>query len=218
MLPGHGELELDGRQLLGSNDVRHMTEPLVEELRHLRARAERRVVVEVDVQEHRDLRPERRDGAVRLVALDDEPALTGPRVAAELRDLAADQKGRVEPEPVEAERDHRGRRRLAVRSRDDDRTAQRDELGEQVGARPAVDEARERGRHEDLPARRRCGRLRRDRHGDVRRKMREIGRLVAIPACDLGTPRARDERVRAHAGAADPGDPDAPTGERLRAR
>ena len=217
VLAGHSELELHRLELLGAHDVRHLAQPLLEERLHLGARAERRVVVEVDVEEHGDLRPERGDRAVRLVALDDEPALARARVAAELRDLAADQERRVEPEPVEAERDHRARRRLAVRAGDDDRAAQRDELGEQVGARPALDAARERGRDVDLPARRRRRRLGRDLDGDAL-EMPQVRRLDAIPAGDLGAPRVREERVRAHAGAADPGDPDAPTGERLRGR
>ena len=46
--------------------------------------------------------PQRRDRAVGLVALDDEPALARAGVAAELRHLGADQERRVEAEPVEA--------------------------------------------------------------------------------------------------------------------
>ena len=46
----------------------------------------------------------------------------------------------------------RRRRRLAVRARDDDRAAQRDELGEELSARPAAGAARVRGRDHRLPA------------------------------------------------------------------
>ena len=126
-----------------------MREPVLEEGSDLGARAEGRVMVEVDVEEDRDLGPERGDRAVGLVAFDDEPARAGARVAAELRDLAADEEGRVETEPVETERDHSARRRLAVRAGDDDRAAERHELGEQIGARPS-------GRHGPrTPSRRR---------------------------------------------------------------
>jgi hypothetical protein len=48
------------------------------------------VVVEIDVQEHRDRRPQSSDRAVRLVALHDEPPFARARVPAQLRDLAAD--------------------------------------------------------------------------------------------------------------------------------
>src|SRR5262249_18568162 len=75
----------------------------------------------------------------------------GPRVAAELRDLAADREGGVEPELREDVRDEPGRRRLAVRTGDDDRVAQRDELREEIGARPPRD-ARVRARDDDFPA------------------------------------------------------------------
>ena len=57
------------------------------------------------------------------------------RVAAELRDDAADDPGRVAAELAQDERDHRRRRRLAVRAADDDRPAQRDELGEELRPR-----------------------------------------------------------------------------------
>ena len=218
VLARHRELELDGLELLGAHDLRHVREPLLEERRHLGARAERRVVVEVDVQEDRDLGPERGDRAVGLVALDDEPARAGARVAAELRDLAADQERGIEAEPVEAERDHRARRRLAVRAGDDDRAAQRDELGEQVGARPALDAAGERGRDVRPPSRRAAAAAR------ARSSRRSPSRWARYGVSTRSQPATSaphacaSERVRAHAGAADPGDPDAPTGERLRAR
>ena len=49
-------------------------------------------------------------------------------------------------------------------------------------------------------------------------RWREVRRLDPVPAGHLGAPSVREERVAAHAGAADPGEPDAPTGERLRGR
>jgi hypothetical protein len=130
VLPAQREPELDWRELLRPHDLRHVAEPLVEEPGDFGARAEGRVVVEVDVQQHSDLRPERGHRAVRFVPLHHEHAAPRPRVAAELRNLAADEKRRIEAEPVETERDHSARRRLAVGSGDHDRPAIRDELGE----------------------------------------------------------------------------------------
>ena len=86
---------------------------------------------------HRDLRPQRRNRAVGLVPLDDEPALPRAGVRAELRNLAADDPARVAPRLPQRERDHRRGRRLPVRAGDDDRRRRRDELREQVGTRPA---------------------------------------------------------------------------------
>ena len=175
------------------------------------------MMVEVDVEEHRDLRPHRGDRTIGLVALDDEPALARARVSTQLWNVPADEERRIEPESVEAERDHRTRRRLAVRAGDDDRAAERDELREQIGPRPARDPSGKCGGDVHLPAGRRLRWLRRD--GDVDPgQMREVGRVDAVPAGHLGAPRMRDERVCAHSRAADAGDPDASTGERLRAR
>jgi hypothetical protein len=117
------------------------------------------VVVEVDVEEDGDLRLQRGDRAIRLVPFDDEPTRAGPRVAAELRHFAANEEGRVEAEPVEAERNHRARRRFPVRAGDDDRAPLCDQLGEKVGARTAFHASRERRRHVHLPTGRRRRRL-----------------------------------------------------------
>ena len=89
-------------------------------------------------------------------------------VAAELRHLAADQERRVEPEPVETERDHRRGRRLAVCAGDDDRRPERDELGEQLASPPA-----RRGRRSPgCPVRSRSRRSPRRRRGRWRRRGR----------------------------------------------
>jgi hypothetical protein len=79
------------------------------------------VVVEVDVRHDRNLRPQRRDRPVGLVALHDEPALACSSVAAQLRHVTADQKSGVIAEAFEAEGDHRRRRRLSMRAGNDDR-------------------------------------------------------------------------------------------------
>ena len=92
------------------------------------------MVVELDVRDDRDVGGQLEHGPVRLVALDDEPAGAGAGVAAELRDLAADEERGVVAEGVEAVGDHRRRRRLPVRAGDDDRAPERDELGQELGA------------------------------------------------------------------------------------
>ena len=74
VLARHREVELDGLELLGAHHVRHLAQPLLEERLDLGAGGERRVVVEVDVEQHGDLRPQRSHRAIRLVPLDDEPA------------------------------------------------------------------------------------------------------------------------------------------------
>ena len=80
-------------------------------------------MIELDVRHDGDLGLEQADRAVRLVALDDEPALPDARVPAELRDDAADDPRRVQAELAQDVRDHRGCRGLAVRAADDDRAA-----------------------------------------------------------------------------------------------
>src|SRR5207245_381927 len=172
---------------LGTHDVRYVGEPVLEEDLELRTRGELRVVVEVDVEEDGDLRPQRADRAVGLVAFHDEPSFPRPRVPVELRSLAADEERRIEPEPVEAEGDHRARRRLAVCSGDDDRATEGDELGEKIGPRPSVDLTDEGARHVDLPALRRLRRLGGNLDGDAF-EMPEVRRFDAIPAGDFGTP------------------------------
>ena len=140
MLTRHRELERDRLELVPAHDLRRTGEPVLESSRTSASEAKvawwsSSTFVSTAICGRSELqRP------VRLVALGDEPALPRARVPAELRDLAADQEGRVEPEPVEHERDHRRGRRLAVCARDDDRGPQFDELGQQL--RPLLLHAR----------------------------------------------------------------------------
>ena len=117
--PGTASSAASGSELLPVDNLslRQPREPVLEECLDLRPRTERRMVVEIEVRDHGDLGRERRDRTVRLVALDDEPPGARSSVAAELRDLAADRIRRVAAEALEHERDHRRRRRLAVRAR-----------------------------------------------------------------------------------------------------
>ena len=98
MLARDTKREVDRLELVAADDLGDMREPAVEELLHLGARRERRVVVEVDVEDDGDPWPQRFDRAIGLVALDDEHPFAGPDVAAELRHLAADQEGRIAAE------------------------------------------------------------------------------------------------------------------------
>jgi hypothetical protein len=173
------------------------------------------MVVEVDVRDDRDLRAQVLDRAVGLVALDDEPAGARARVPAELRDLAADQEGRVPPEAVEDEGDHARRRRLPVRAGNDDRVLLGDELGEELRAGQAGHLAGERGRDDGLEPLRRRLRLLRDGHGDPRRaNVLEVGRLVPVPARDLGAPGPGDDRIAREAGSSDAHEPEPAVSER----
>ena len=138
--PGAASSNVDGLELVPPHDLAAHGRATLEQLPHLGLRGEGRVVVELDVRQHCDPRPQQLERPVRLVALGDEPALPRARIPGELRDLAADQEGGIEPEPVEHERDHRRGRRLAVCARDDDRGPQFDELGQQL--RPLLLHAR----------------------------------------------------------------------------
>ena len=205
VLAGHRELERHGLELPPSDDLRHLCQPVVEHGRDLGLGAEGRVVVELDVRDDADLGTQPLDRSVGLVALDDEPALPRTGVAAELADLAADEPRGIEAELGEDEGDHPGRRRLAMGSGDDDRAAQRDELGEELGAR----RPRHVGigaRHDGLPPLRH-DRLGRDLDPDAL-ELPQIRRLDAVPAADLGSPRPREEGVGGEAGAADADEPE----------
>ena len=110
-------------------------------------------------------------------------------------------------------RDHGSRRRLAVRPADDDRAAQRDELGEELGARTAFDPTCVRSGDDDL----RAGgwrRLAADLDVDAGERI-EKDRLADVPASDLRPPRPREVRVRGEPGAADADEVEASPGERL---
>jgi hypothetical protein len=79
------------------------------------------VVVEMvglDVGDHGYLRVVAEEGAVVLVRLDDDVlAGAGRGVGAQVRQLGADQVGRVQPQVLEHEGEHAGRRALAVTAR-----------------------------------------------------------------------------------------------------
>ena len=212
------ELEVNGLELVGADDIGHFGQPALEQLLDLGERRELRVVVEIDVRDDRDLRPQPLDRAVGLVALDDQPARACTRIAPELRDLTADQERRVSSRAVERERDHRGGRRLAVRAGNDDRVLQRNELGKEL--RPASRDTSRclalclalgqvRGGHDQLVVVR-TG-LDRFRHhdGDLRgADVVEVRRLVAVPAADFRAPGLREHCIAGEAGAADSDEPE----------
>ena len=84
----------------------------------------------------RDRRRQLQERAVALVRLDDHVvAAPEPGVAAERAQPAADHRGRIQPGPLEHQRHHRRRRRLAVRAGDGDAVAQPHQLGEHLRAR-----------------------------------------------------------------------------------
>ena len=113
----------------------------------------------------------------------------------------ADDPGRIVAELPEDVRDERRRRRLSVCATDDDRPTQPDELGEEVGARPARNSSRVRRRDHDLEPGRRP-RVAGDVHVDAFERVEE-DRLPEVPARDLRPPRPREVRVRRESGATD---------------
>ena len=102
-------------------------------------------VLVVDVRNHRNRRKQFQKRPVALVRLrHHELAASEPRVAAEGAQPPADHRRRIEPGALEHQRDHRRRRRLAVRAGDRDREAQPHQLRQHLGAR----------NHRNLPPRR----------------------------------------------------------------
>ena len=103
---------------------------------------ERAVVIEMivlDVRDDGDVRPELQERAVTLISFGDEIlALAELRVAAEDIDLAADDDRRRDARMVERDAEHRGRRRLAVRSRHSDALRRIEERGIDVRAMEAT--------------------------------------------------------------------------------
>src|SRR6185295_20104892 len=107
--PWHGERPVVRRKVLTAHDLVDVREPFAEELLDLGSRAERRVVIQVNVRHHRDARSQSRDRAVGFVAFDDEPPRSSPGVSTELRNVSSDQPRRLAAETLEAERDHPAR-------------------------------------------------------------------------------------------------------------
>ena len=186
--PSSLETELE---LPAADGIRRSCEPVVEERGELRLRGVRRVMVELDVRHGGDLRPQKRDRPVRLVALDDEPALPHARVSAELRDDAADDPRRIVAELAQRVRDHGCGGRLSVRAADDDRAAERDELGEELGARAPLHAAGVRRRHDDLRSPRAATAHRRYRHRRREIDSRKIVSRASHPPTSAPQARAK---------------------------
>ena len=92
----------------------------------------------IDVGDDRDRPVEAEEAAVALVGLDHPPvAFAEPGIGAVAIDDAAVDHGRVDPAAVEQRRDHRRRRRLAVRAGDRDGLLHAHQLGEHFGAADA---------------------------------------------------------------------------------
>jgi hypothetical protein len=140
-----GDVEADvGTAAAQRHDVRALPEhclwrlgqQLGEGRAQLGQRAERRVVVELDVGHDDDLGVEGEHRAVGLVGLHDEPLAGAPvGVQAGRAQLAADEIRRLQAAGQQRVGHHRRRRRLAVRAGDRDRALQSAELAQEVGAR-----------------------------------------------------------------------------------
>ena len=135
-----------------------------------------------------------------------------PAFAAELRHRRRRSASRVAARLVQDVRDHRGRRALAVRPRDDDRVAAarraRQEVRPRASPRTPWYAAETTASH---PSGTTGSGADLDAHAAERR---EVRRLDAVPAADLGAPRARELRVRREARAADADEPEPPAVER----
>src|SRR6266511_5526857 len=75
VLAGNRELDVERLELPAANRLRHVSDPVVEQPLQLGSGRELGVMIKLDVEHDGDLRPQRGDRAVRLVALDDEPSL-----------------------------------------------------------------------------------------------------------------------------------------------
>ena len=218
VLAGDRELERDGLQRLAADDVRYVREPLLEErLAHLRLRAEGRVMVEVDVEEDGDLRSQGGDRAIGLVSLDDEPAAAPPprsRRAARSRRRSGtrdrDRAGR------DRTRSSRSSSSCRVRPRRRSSGGAKTPSREQVGARSPLDPAGERGRDVRPRSRPAVRAGRAEMVTSIPSRCPRYGVSTRSQPGNLGTPRMREQRGCAYAGAADTDDPDPPTGERSR--
>ena len=212
MLAGDRKVELDRVELPAPGDRRNAIEPVREEARELHLGCKRRVMVDLDVRHHRDLWREQRNGPVRLVALNDEPARAHAGVPAELRNHAAHDEGRVVAELAKDVRDHRCGGRLPVRAAYDDCPAQRDKLCEEFSARSPRHPTEMSGRDHGLES---VGNAGLTAHVDFDSGERvHEDRLTHIPAPYLGTPGARDVRVGGEACAADADEVEPPARER----
>ena len=128
------------RLIVGAGDhgavERHLVRELDKGLLEVGPAAVALHVLVVDVRNHGDRRRQLQKRPVALVSLDDHVvAAAEPRVAAERAQPAADDRGRIEPGTLEHQRDHRRRRRLAVRAGDCNAVAQPHQLGEHLGSR-----------------------------------------------------------------------------------
>ena len=129
-------------------------------------------------------------------------------------DVAADQERRVETEPLEANAIIAAVVVLpcAPATTIDGRSATSSARSSARGCGPDVLRAGIRGRDDHLPAVGRRRALRRSSTPDARRpEPAEVGRLDPVRACDLGPQAPGDDGVGAHAGAADPDEPELPT-------
>ena len=162
-------------------------------------------MVELDVRHNRNLGRQRKDSAIRLVALDHEVARTEPGIRAKLWHRCADQPRRIPAGLPEHEGDHRGRRSLAVGARDDDRGSARDKLAQELRATQPR-HFRVRRRHDRLPPCRHVW-LGRDLDLDVAEQV-EVRRPDPIPAADRRAPRPRQLGIGTQARSSDPDEPE----------
>ena len=115
--------ELEQLRTIPHDDARpREREKRAEGLAQLRERGEGRVVIELDVRQHRDVDAQAQHRSVGLVRLDDEPLPRAPvRVRETRARRAADQPRRLDARAAQRVHEHRRGRRLAMCPRDRDR-------------------------------------------------------------------------------------------------
>ena len=146
--PRHSRQHCRKVRVVGAGDDRAVERHFVREVdERLLQIVEPAVVFEmlvVDVRNHRNRRKQLQERPVAFVRLGHHQlAAAQPRVAAERAQPPADHRRRIESGALEHQRDHRRRRRFAVRACDGDRVAQTHQLREHLGARD----------HRNLPSR-----------------------------------------------------------------
>ena len=223
---GHGGVERRQVDLLPADALRGGRGELDEGPLELAQRAERGVVVELDVGHHRHLGHELEEGAIRLVRLDHHPLPPPPGgVRAGRAQLPADQERGVSAALPQGVSRHPRRGGLAMGAGDRDAAPQPRDLAQQV---PAVQY-----RKAALAGRGQLGVVLGDRRGhhhlarlgQVRGVMADrgfdpvlaqapaVGGVGAIGAADVGAQRPRHQREAAHSRAADPDEVEPPVHE-----
>ena len=195
---------------------RQQGDETAEDLAHIVEAAVVGVVVELHVAHDGDLRAQEQQASVALVGLGHQPfALAHAGVGADVVELAADDERRVKPALEQHVRDHRGRRRLAVRAGHGDTAPHRHDARQHLRAakhrqagrlrRAQLGIALRDGRRDHYEGRAaKVGRVVTDAHRDAGfLEVSRVTRDFEIRAGDAHAESGEHHGDAAHAGAAD---------------